>query len=297
MIRLGVVDFDSSHSIEFTQRFNQVGVAADQFVEGARVVLGCPGESLMAPERIPGFLEQVKSCDVELVERPEDMLGRIDAVLVLSLCGTAHRNRVTPFLEAGIPAFVDKPFACSVADAEAMVELADTKNTVLYHSSALRFCEEVGRFNHRIDDYGKTHGVLSYGPAKRAEGNPGLFHYGIHPTEVLFTVMGLGCRRVATCFTGGAELVTAEWDDGRIATLRGNRDGSTAYGFVAFCENGVIDQPISAQYAYRNLCRSMVETFKTGTPAVDHETNLQIVRFIAASMRSEQRDGAWETLA
>lgn len=296
MIRLGIVDFDSSHSIEFTQRFNQVGVAADQYVEGARVVLGCPGESLMAPERIPGFLEQVKACDVELVKRPQDMLGRIDAVLVLSLCGTAHRNRVTPFLDAGVPAFVDKPFACTVADAEAMVEQAHAKQTVLYHSSALRFCEELQHFQDRANDYGAIHGVLSYGPAKRAAGNPGLFHYGIHPTEVLFTVMGPGCRRVSTCFTDAAELVTAEWDDGRIGTLRGNRHGSTAYGFTAFCENGVIDQPISSRYAYRNLCRSIVETFQTGTPAVDHETNLQIVRFIAASMRSEQRDGAWEAL-
>ena len=35
MLRLGIVDFDSSHSVEFTRRFNHAGVDADQRVDGA----------------------------------------------------------------------------------------------------------------------------------------------------------------------------------------------------------------------------------------------------------------------
>ena len=43
MIRLGVLDFDTSHVVEFTKRMNKKGVAKDQWVEGATVVVGCPG--------------------------------------------------------------------------------------------------------------------------------------------------------------------------------------------------------------------------------------------------------------
>ena len=42
MLRLGIVDFDSSHAIEFTRRFNHAGVDGDQCVDGARVEVGCP---------------------------------------------------------------------------------------------------------------------------------------------------------------------------------------------------------------------------------------------------------------
>ena len=49
MIRLGMLDFDTSHSVAFTQRFNHSGVPEDQFVDGAKVVIGCPGESVLAP--------------------------------------------------------------------------------------------------------------------------------------------------------------------------------------------------------------------------------------------------------
>ena len=291
MLRLGIVDFDSSHSIEFTRRFNHVGVDPDQCVDGARVVLGCPGTSEMSPERIPDFTAQIADCGVTVVDEAEQMIGQIDAVVVLSLSGSVHLERVRPFLEAGLPAYVDKPFACKQADAEEMVRLARKHGTVLFSTSALRFSEDIRRFRERSADYGKLHGVVSYGPAKRHPGNPGLFYYGIHPTEALFTLMGPGCRLVETLSNDAAEVATGHWQDGRFGTLRGNRQGSTAYGFVAFCEKAVVNQVVSSRYAYRNLCREIVRTFETGRPAVENEVTLEVVRFVLASLESEQRGG------
>ncbi len=297
MLRLGIVDFDSSHSIEFTRRFNHVGVDRDQYVDGARVVFGCPGSSTMAPERISGFRQQIVECGVPLADEPEAMIGDIDAVLILSLCGAAHLERVRPFLEASIPAFVDKPFACSVEDARAIISLAESNNTLMFNSSALTFSAEMIEFRNRTGQYGAIHGAVSYGPAKRAEHNPGLFHYGIHPTEVLLSLMGTGCEQLSTVFSDGAELVTAQWADGRVATLRGNRQGATAYGFIAFCENAVVHQPISTRFAYRNLCREIVTSFESGQPAVDNSFSLDVVKFITASLESERRGGEIVSLA
>jgi hypothetical protein len=291
MIRLGIVDFDSSHSIEFTRRFNHVGVDPDQTVDGARVVLGWPGTSEMSPERIGGFTQQIEECGVALVGDPAEMVGRIDAVLILSLCGGVHLERVRPFLEAGIPAYVDKPFTCSRADAEEIVRLAKEYETLVYGSSALRFSEDVQQFHRRTSIYGPLHGVVSYGPAKRAAGNPGLFHYGIHATEILYALMGLGCQSVTTVYSEGSEVVSGHWHGDRIASIRGNRVGATAYGFVAFCENAVVDVRISTRYAYRNLCRSIVSTLHSRQPAVSNETTLELVRFVLAALESEQQAG------
>ena len=240
MIRLGIVDFDSSHAVEFTKRFNHVGVDADQTVDGARVVCGSPGTSTMSPERIGPHTEQLQRCDVEIVEDPLAMIGRIDAVLVLSLCGDAHLPQVRPFLEANIPAYVDKPFACSLADTREIVQLADEHNTHVFSASALRYAADVMAFQTRRGDYGAVLGAVSYGPAFRMEGNPGLFHYGIHPTELLLTLMGPGCRAVTNIRTETAEAVTGQWPDGRVGTLRGICRGATRYGAVAFCENAVV---------------------------------------------------------
>jgi len=287
MLQLGIVDFDSSHSIEFTRRFNQVGVDGDQCVAGARVVRGCPGTSRMAPERIAGFAREIEECGVKLVDSPEEMIGDIDGVLILSLCGEEHLRRVRPFLEAGIPAFVDKPLACNLDDAVEMLRLAKENDVMLFHSSALPFSEGVLTFQQQRDRLGEVLGAISYGPAKEDEANPGLFHYGIHAVAVLFAVMGTGCIHATNSRTEGSEVVTGLWEENRIGTLRGNRVGSTSYGFVAFCENGVIHQPISTRYAYRNLCRSIVEAFEQRTSPVSEDLILEQVRFVLAAQQSD----------
>ena len=291
MLRLGIVDFDSSHSIEFTRRLNHCGVDADQCVEGARVVLGCPGQSTMSAERIPGFTQQIQSCDVQLVDAPEEMLGQIDAVLVLSICGDAHLERARPFLQSGIPVYVDKPFAGSLAAAKEMFELSQASGSVLWTSSSLRFAQDFVAFREQLPRLGKLNGAISWGPAKRHPGNPGLLHYGIHAVEVLFSLLGLGCEEVSSVWTPDSEVVTGRWSDGRTGTVRGIRSGCTAYGALAFCEQGIVSAPISARFAYRNLCREIVRSFESRTPAVPSNVSLEILRFLFASLESERQQG------
>lgn len=291
MLRLGIVDLDSSHSVEFSRRFNHAGVDREQWVDGAQVVAGWTGGSVMAPERISGFQSELESIGVDIVETSEQLMEQIDGVLVLSLCGDCHLERARPFLEAGIPTFVDKPFACSVNDAEEIVKLAQENQTTLLNSSALRFSQEVQQAATQNQQLGRTNGAITYGPAKRADGNPGLFHYGIHSVELLFELLGSGCETVSTTWSEEAEVVTGVWGDGRIGTVRGNRTGVTSYGFVAYCEDGVISETVSTRFAYRNLCREIVRTFESGQPSVSHESNLDVVRFVLSSLQSERSGG------
>ena len=61
MIKLGILDFDTSHVVEFTKRLNHKVVGKDQWVEGAEVVIGCAGKSEIMPERIPGYVKEMKA--------------------------------------------------------------------------------------------------------------------------------------------------------------------------------------------------------------------------------------------
>ena len=224
----------------------------------------------MAPERIEGFLPQMEACGVRIVDAPEELPGLVDAVLVLSLCGDAHLERARPFLEAGIPTYVDKPFACSLADATEIVRLAEQHQSQLLYASGVRYAAEIGTIRRNSDRFGQLLGILSYGPAKRHPRNPGLLHYCIHPLEVLFELMGTGCESVTCTHVDGADVITGTWKDGRIGTLRGNREGATAYGVVAFCDNGIIPQHISTRFAYRNLCGEMLSAFEHQQTLVPH---------------------------
>lgn len=290
MIRFGLLDFDTSHAVEFTRRLNHVGVAEDQWVKGGQVVIGCPGESKLSPERIPGFTDTMKSYKVPLVEKPEDMIGKVDVMLIEAVDGSVHFDRAKPFLEAGIPCFIDKPFTCSVADAKKIIELAQKKKLLIFSSSSLRFAPELTESLAGLKPT-DIYGAVVHGPASQHDRNPGLFHYGIHAVEMLYTIMGTGCMRVVTTTDKNCDLVTGHWKDGRIGTVRGIRAGSSSFGALLFQSKANQYVPVKTTYIYRELLKQIVQTFETGKPPIPIEETLEIVAFIEAANKSGNNHG------
>jgi virulence factor len=300
MIRLGILDFDTSHVAEFTRRLNHKTPAKDQWVDGAEVVIACPGSSKIMPERIPEYVKEMERLGVPLVDKPADMIGKVDGMLIESQEGGAHWEAARPFLEASIPCFVDKPFTCSTADAKRIAELAAKKGVPVFSSSSLRYGTELVNF---LADpkRGKVIGALAYGPAplfeKDATLNPGLYHYGIHAVEILYTLMGPGCKRVTCTHEKGADVATGQWQDGRLGSVRGIREGKADYGAVVFTDAGVRPLPIGLGYAYRDLLKAIVGMFETKKAPVDVAVSVEIVAFIEAANKSAANHGAGETVA
>lgn len=290
MMALGIVDFDSSHSIEFTHRINRCGISSDQFVDGAKVILGFPGDLEAPRSRAAEFTPQIVDCGVELVDDARSMIGRVDGVMILSLAGDRHLEAVRPFLEAGVPAYVDKPITCSSVELDQMIELSERFGTPLWSSSAVRFCDDVLDVKSELARLGRTSGLQMYGPAHRSDANRGMFHYAIHITEAMFALMGTGCERLSTVASDDCDLVSARWVDGRIASIRGHRTGNTAYGCTCFAEGGILQRSISLRTAYRNLCRQIVEAFASGKPPVPLSETREIIHFLEAAESSRAQD-------
>jgi predicted dehydrogenase len=297
MLRLGIVDCDTSHVVAFTQRLNHVAVAEDQWVEGAHIVAAVPGTSQVSPERIPGFVEQLRSYGVEIVNSPAELLGKVDGVLIESVDGSVHLERALPFLQAGVPVFIDKPFTCSVADARQLLELARQKQVPLFSASSLRYALEVQDVQQRREELGAVIGCDTYSPASLHPRNPGWFHYGVHGVETLYALMGTGCDRVRCIATEGTHLAVGCWQDGRVGTVRGTRQGAAAYGFVAFCEKKVVNRAIDARYIYRELLKRIVAMFQSGKAPLTPQELLEPVAFQEAANTSAKRGGEEVRLA
>jgi virulence factor len=292
MIRLGILDFDTSHVVEFTKRLNHIDIDEDQWVEGAKVVAGVPGRSQFAPENVPKYTEQVKKLGVPLFDDAAELFGKVDAVLIEANDGSVHRERAVAFLEKGVPTFVDKPFACSVSDARAMVDIAERKHVPLMSSSSLRYAPEVVEAKDGKGPAGAVLGVVAYGPGSLHPRNPGLFNYGIHTVEMVYTLMGPGCQQVTCLSRPGADVVTGVWSDGRLATVRSLRSGRYEFGFTLFGSKAASAQTVESKYAYRDLLKQVVRMFETRQLPIDLRETQEIVAFIEAANRSADGGGS-----
>jgi len=77
-----------------------------------------------------------------VVERPEDMLGEIDALLLARDDAQNHLRFASPFLQAGLPVYIDKPVALSEADFETLHDRQQRPGQI-FSCSALRFASEL----------------------------------------------------------------------------------------------------------------------------------------------------------
>ena len=136
---------------------------------------------------------------------------------------------------------------------------------------------------------GKVLGADTYGPASLEKTHPDLFWYGIHAIEALYTVMGAGCKTVTRFYTEGTDLVVGIWEDNRIGTFRGLRNGTYDFGGTAFGEKG--DAQIGPWEGYRPLALQIATFFRTGKPPVQPAETLEIFAFMEAAQQSRENGG------
>ena len=246
----------------------------------------------MMPERIPGYAEALAGYGIELVERPEQMLGRIDAVMIESQQGSRHLERARPFLEAGLPTFVDKPFAETVADADAMIALAERHGAPVLSCSALRYDPQVRAALARTEQLGSVLSADVWTAAALHPGNPGLLHYGIHGVEMLYALMGGGCRSVQYAGTEKGDVTCGVWPSGHVGTVRGLREGQYGFGAVVHYERGNEVFAVEGAAFYRELLKVFVEMCKTREAPLPYGVLREVIAFCGASNASRKAGGA-----
>jgi len=132
--------------------------------------------------------------------------------------------------------------------------------------------------------------VDAYSPAGLEKTNPGLFWYGIHGVEILYTLMGAGCRSVSSTVTPESEVNIGVWSEGRLGTLRGIRAGKKDYGATVLSEKSPPTSLTIKHDFYPGLIEAMARFFRTAKPPVDVEETLEMCAFIDAALKSARQD-------
>jgi hypothetical protein len=98
-----------------------------------------------------------------IVHTPEAMIGHVDGILLARDDVENHRQFAEPFIAAGLPIYVDKPFALSHQAALDFFALA-TRPAQIFSCSALRFAKEMLLTNKDIENIGGITHILAQVP-------------------------------------------------------------------------------------------------------------------------------------
>jgi hypothetical protein len=286
--KVGIIGLDTSHSTAFTRALNDP--AASPEFGGYKVVAAYPRGSndiKSSVDRIPGYTDEVKKLGVEIVSSIEELLPKVDVILLETNDGRLHLEQALQVLKAGKRMFIDKPVAASLTDAMAIFEAAKHYNVPVFSSSSLRYI--AGAKEIREGSLGKVLGADVYSPATIEKTHPDLFWYGVHGVETLFTVMGTGCKTVVRTYTDNTDMVVGTWNENRIGTFRGIRYGKADYGGTVFGEKGI---GVLGKYSgYNLLLAEIIKFFQTGIVPVNPEETTEIFAFMAAAEESKLSGG------
>jgi len=290
--RIGIIGLDTGHSEMFARLINSGGAEMKGYKVVAAYAKGSKDiESALnlSKEVIP----KVKEMGIAIVDSIESLSAQVDFVLLESNDGRPHYEQLIPVLKAGKPVFVDKPVAADLSGAKAIFAASKEYSVPVFSSSALRFDVNVQKVVN--GSIGAVTGADVYTPADMEPHHSDLAWYAIHGVEMLFTVMGPGCRWVTRTYKDGTDMVVGVWNDERIGTLRGIRKGASNIAGTAFGEKGIA--ALGPFSSYEPLVRQIIDFFDTGRPPVTAPETIEIFSFIQAADESRRKGGKRIALA
>ena len=220
-----------------------------------------------------------------VVERPEDVIGQVDAVIIATDIGHEHVERARPFVEAGLPVFVDKPLVDNEADLHVFTEWVKQGKPIL-SSSSMRYSKEFLPYRLSTHNLGQLR-FVSITTAKSWE------RYGIHALESVYSIVGPGFVSVRN--TGSAErnVVHLKHANGIDVVAVATQDMYGGFGLLQLCGTaGHAFVPFQDTfYSFKAQLKSFIDYLRTGIRPFPFEETVELMKLVIAGIRSREQQG------
>jgi len=229
-MRIGIVGAENSHTVHIARTLNIAGAVPEVRVTDVW------GET---PEFARKASEEGQIPTV--VSHPSDMIGHIDAVVVDHRDGKYHLPAARPFVEAGLPVFVDKPFCVDLDEGIEFTRFARGLGVPIASFSTLPLQRSVHDFADAIGGIAPIRSLVTAGPLDVDSPYGGVFFYGIHQVEIILHLVQATPLWVTATRHGGDGAVVLTFDDGPVAVINSLQEwwGGGGFHASAFGDGGV----------------------------------------------------------
>jgi hypothetical protein len=220
-----------------------------------------------------------------VLARPEDAIGRVDAVIIPTDKGHEHVERARPFIEAGLPVFIDKPLVDNVEDLRTVVNWAD-EGRPLMSSSCMRYAKEFLPYRESTSELGLLR-LATITVPKSWE------RYGIHALEGVYPIFGPGFLSARNTGTEERNIVHFKHRSGADIVVAAVNDLYGAFGVLAlYGTAGHVEVAFADTfYAFKKQLEAFIQYLRTGIPPFPFSETVELMKMIIAGIRSREERG------
>ncbi len=220
-----------------------------------------------------------------VVDRPESVIGQVDAVIVATDKGHEHVARCRPFIEAGLPVFVDKPMTDNAADLRTLIDW-ERQGAALMSSSCMRYAKEFMPYRCSTHELGELR-FASITTPKSWE------RYGIHALEGLYPILGPGFETVRNTGTPDRNVVHLTHRRGVDAVVIANTDMYGAFGLLQLCGTAGHVQVAFGDtfFAFKSQLEAFVSYLRTGRRPFPFTETVELIALVIAGILSRNQGG------
>lgn len=220
-----------------------------------------------------------------VVDRAEDVIGHVDAVVIATDIGHQHVARARPFIEVGLPVFIDKPLCDTRTDLAQFSTWAAEGHPIL-SSSAMRYAKEFTPYHTSTREFGALRHVTMT-MAKKWE------TYGIHALETILPITGPGFVSVRNTGTFERNIVHLTHRDGIDVTISVIADQIGGAGFLTLAgtKGGVQLRSQDTYHAFKTQLMGVVGWLRSGIPPVPWSETQELMKLVIAGIESRENGG------
>jgi len=278
MYKLGVIGTENSHALAFSKIINQPNPITGKRLYPDVKVIASYGPDLASAQAI------VDEAGADFVAAsPEDFHGKVDAMLVTNRKGSLHKQYALPFIEMGLPMFIDKPFTSCPKEASELIAAAKKSGSKIAAGSACKLAYDVSILQKDVRQLRSGNKFVSASinfAADTSSEYDGFYFYSPHLVEMSLKIFGYGLKSVIATESNNSRLCIWRYEDFDVS-LHFTKD-APASSAIIYAKSGNIMRNIDISMAYDIGVQQFVHMLRTGEMPETYEEIIRPVEIIAA---------------
>lgn len=221
-----------------------------------------------------------------VVDRIEDLIGAVDAVVLARDDPENHVAMARPLIEAGVPLFIDKPLAFSWEDLAWFREHVAAGKFIM-SCSAMRYSAGVQANRGNVRDLGRLELAV-------AVGKKDLCKYAVHYLEGMIALLDDPKVIAVTHVSGqsGRDVMYLEFENGLLGVLGVFMDIAPGGELNIYGTQGALSVSHGGAYtSFRSQLVEAIHAFRTGTPRLPFEKTWNVIAALCAARESLENGG------